>query len=185
MWEKRKQKNKPRFKSYLLTTCKVKNTDNAISIIKLYPHRWGVEVSNDILKNALNIENLQIRNKSEFKKAVALAGPVAMQIANWIALSRKPEPPKIEEIFDKETLNYLEHYSNYMSIPIPKKWTMPDVIKTLGKLGGGDVRKGRPAGWRIVLRGWKRFVEFCQTIKYTLGAIKVGDLTSLKQKTDP
>jgi hypothetical protein len=151
----------------------------------LYPNRWGVEISNDILKNAINIESLQIKNKNEFIRALALAGPAAMQVANWIALSRKPDPPKVEEIFDKETLTYLEHYSKYLNISIPEKWTMEEVIKTLGKLGGGDVRKGRPPGWRIVLRGWQRFVEFCETIKYTLGAMNVGALVPIKQKPDP
>ena len=185
LYEKIKPRNKTRFKSYLLITCEVNNNKDAVDIVSLYPDRWGVEVSNDILKNAMNIEGLKIKNKNEFIKALALAGPVAMQVANWIALSRKPEPPKVEEIFEQETLTYLEHCSNYFNISIPKEWTMIEVIKTLGKLGGGDVRKGRPPGWRIVLRGWQRFVEFSETIKYTLGAMKVGALAPIKQKTDP
>jgi hypothetical protein len=185
LYEKIKPRKKERFKSYLLTSCCVKNIEDAVFVIKLYPNRWGIEVSNDILKNAIKIEDLQIKNKNEFKKAVALAGPVAMQIANWISLSRKPEPPQVEEIFDKETLKYLEHCSNYFNISIPDKWTMKEVMKTLGKLGGGDVREGRPPGWKIVLRGWQRFVEFSQTIKYTLTVMQLEPLAPLKKDPDP
>ena len=39
---------------------------------------------------------------------------------------------------------------------------MADVIATLGKIGGGDIRATRPAGWRTVLRGWQRVEEFGQ-----------------------
>lgn len=169
----------------MLTNCEIKNTEEAIHLINLYPDRWGVEVGNDILKNAMNIESLPISNKNEFTKAIALAGPVAMQVANWVALSRKQEPPKVEEIFEKETLQYLEHCMYYFNLPIPKNWTMKSVINALGKLGGGDVRKNRLPGWRIVLRGWQRFVEFKDTMKYTLNAMAVKKLTPVKKEPDP
>lgn len=141
-------------------------------------------MSNDILKNAIGIESLPISNKEEFTKAIALAGPVAMQIANWVALSRKQNPPKVEEIFEKETLEYLEHCMDYWNIQIPNNWTVEFVVNVLGKLGGGDVRKNRLPGWRTVLRGWQRFVEFRDTMKYTQKAMEGKARAPTKKEPD-
>ena len=116
---------------------------------------------------------------------MALAGPVAIQISRLIAISRKPNPPKVEEIFEKESIECLEHCLNYFNLPIPSNWTMVDVTNALGKLGGGDVRKNRLPGWRVVLRGWQRFIEFRDTMNYTLNAKKAKKSPTEKKERDP
>jgi hypothetical protein len=160
LYERRPPKGAKRFVSRLLTNCTVESTAAALEVVGWYGDRWGVEVSNDILKNALELEQLPLRDKAAVKRAVAVMGPAVMQVAEWVSLSRRPSPPKVEAVFAKETLAELREYAEYSQMTAPGQWTLKAVVEVLGRLGGGDVRPTRPPGWRVVLRGWQRFEEF-------------------------
>lgn len=161
LYERKKPKGaKKKFVSRLLVLGPVRDRREVLRAVGWYGDRWGIEGRNDMVKNALELEALPLADLAACKRALALAGPAAVQAARWVALSREPPPPKVEEVFDPKTLRELEQYAEYMKVKVAGKWTVREVVRVLGKLGGGDVRPERPAGWRVVLRGWQRFEEF-------------------------
>lgn len=149
-----------RLHSRLLSTCETAGIEDVLQQVRWYGDRWGVEVGNDVVKNALDFEGLPLRDVAACTRVLALAGPVAAQVARWVALSRQSPPPVVSRVFEASTLACLGEYCRYAGVTAPGVWTVPGVVSTLGRLGGGDVRRNRPAGWRVVLRGWQRFEEF-------------------------
>lgn len=149
-----------RFHSRLLSTCRTETLADVQAQNLWYPDRWAVEVGNDVVKNALNFEDLPLHDVAACERALALAGPVAAQVARWVALARPSPPPPVTTVFAPETLKDLAQYSRFVGVKVPAVWTVPGVVRVLGQMGGGDVRRDRPAGWRVVVRGWQRFDAF-------------------------
>jgi hypothetical protein len=161
LYERRPPRGKKRFESFLLTTCEVVTDEQAVEVVYWYGHRWGgSEVGHDILKNGLELELMRIRNVEATKKLVALEGPVAAHAAQWVAASRQAKPPAVKTYFDRETLQELRQACVFWRVPLSKGWTLPKVVEALARVGGAEVRPDRLPGWRVVLRGWRRFEEF-------------------------
>jgi hypothetical protein len=158
--EVRPPRRSKRFQSLLLTTCEVEDTAAALMVVRYYGVRWGVEIHNDVLKNALELETMGVADLQAFQRLVAVTGPVAAEIARWVSLSRQPTPPPVGELLDRSTLKALRVACAFHRVPTPAKWTLPSVLFALARIGGADVRPNRPPGWRVVWRGWKRFEDF-------------------------
>lgn len=151
-----------RFESFLLTTCPVRTDEEALEIVGWYGHRWASEVGHDVLKNGLNLEKFPVRDVKAFQRLLALEGPVAAQVAQWVHAARQPQPPAVTKVFRRETLQGLRQACRFYKEKAPPRWTVATVVETLARLGGADVRPNRPPGWRAVLRGWRKFEEFEQ-----------------------
>lgn len=161
LYERHPPRGKKRFESYLLTTCKVGTDEDAVNIVYWYGHRWGgSEVGHDLLKNGLEVEKMRVKNVQATRKLLALEGPVAAQVGQWVAASRQPKPPAVSTYFNRETLRELKQACAFWHVPTSRGWTLPKVIDALARLAGADVRADRRPGWRVVLRGWRRFEEF-------------------------
>lgn len=160
LYEAHPPSHEKRFHSRLLSTCRTEDLSDVLEQIQWYSIRWSVEIGNDVVKNALNFEDLPLQDVAACERALALAGPVAAQVARWVALSRQTPPPPVTTVFDADLLKDLAQYGRFAGVKVPAVWTVPGVVRVLGQLGGGDVRRTRPAGWRVVLRGWRRFEEF-------------------------
>lgn len=160
VYEARPPRGTQRLHSRLLTTCAVTTAKEAVQIVLWYSDRWGVEVGNDLVKNGLELEAIPLKDAAAFRRTVAVVGPVAAQVAQWVAQSRQSPPVPVAEVFDRETLDELSAYSRYLKLPCPAVWTVKLVVATLARAAGADVRRSRPPGWRVVLRGWQAFSEF-------------------------
>ncbi len=172
-----------RFHSRLLSTCQTKDLADVLDQVQWYSNRWAVEVGNDVVKNALDFEGLPLRNVTACERALALAGPVAAQVARWVALARQSPPPPVATVFEPATLRDLAQYGRFVGVKVPAVWTVPGVVRVLGRMGGGDVRPNRPAGWRVVLRGWQRFEEF-RALRTFFEEEARADTTRLQAKHD-
>jgi hypothetical protein len=158
--EARPPRGWPRFQSRLLTTCPVAGLVDAQAVVGWYGDRWGVEVANDVLKNALEVEAAVGRHVDDVARALALAGPVAAQVAGWVARARATPDAPAATAFDVPTRATIAHAARYFGVTTIATATVGEVVATLGRIGGGDVRPTRPPGWRVVLRGWQRVEEF-------------------------
>jgi hypothetical protein len=178
-------RGKKRFESFLLTTCPIKTDEQALEVVGWYGQRWAGEVGHDVLKNGLNLEHLPVKDVDDFKRLVALEGPVAAQITQWVELARQASPPLVTKVFDRETLAELRQACRYFKEKAPARWTTPTVVETLARLGGADVRPNRPAGWRSVLRGWRRFEEFRAIRTFTTTGKVPGKTRTAPQEAGP
>jgi hypothetical protein len=161
VYERRAPRGCTPLRTYLLTTCPIAGGDDAATIVTWYSDRWGVEVGNDLLKNALEVERTVVRDVKAFRRQLALAGPIAAQVAEWVALARREAPPKVTEVFSPRALREMREAADYFGARRPRgDWTLPQAIEVLARIGGADVRPDRPPGWRVVLRGWQRATEF-------------------------
>lgn len=159
-------RKRKRFESFLLSTCPIKTDEQALEAVGWYGQRWAGEVGHDVLKNGLNLERMPVKEVKEFKRLLALEGPVAAQVTQWVQQAREANPPLVTKVFDREMLKELRQACGYYKEKAPKRWTVPTVVETLARIGGADVRENRPAGWRSVLRGWRRFEEFRRISKF-------------------
>lgn len=160
LWERQAPRGSRPWRSRLLSTCAVRGVADVLDQVGWYGDRWGVEVGNDLLKNALELEGLALREVAACERALALAGPVAAQAARWVALARQSPPVAVERVFEAATLSELGAYARYLGLAVPAVWTARLAVAMLGRMGGADVRPSRPPGWRVVLRGWQRFEQF-------------------------
>lgn len=156
-----------RFESFLLTTCPVRTDEEALEVVGWYSHRWASEVGYDVLKNGLGLEKEPVENVEAFKRLLALEGPVAVQVARWVHLSRQPKPPAVTKMFDRATLDELRQACRFYREKAPERWTLTNAVETLARIGGADVRPNRKPGWRVVMRGWQRFEQFRQIRAFT------------------
>lgn len=173
---------KKRFESFLLTTCPIETDHQAVEVLGWYSQRWAGEVGHDVLKNGLNLEKIPVRDVDGFKRLLALEGPVAAQVTQWVQQAREPNPPLVTKVFAPSTLRELRQACAYYKEKAPKRWTVPMVVQTLARIGGADVRPNRPAGWRSVLRGWQRFEEFRRISEFARTS-KAGESEELPQQT--
>lgn len=160
LWERHAPRRVRPWRSRLLSTCQVEDVQDVLDQVGWYGDRWGVEVGNDLLKNALELEGLALRDVASCQRALALAGPVAAQAARWVALARQSPPVSVDRVLEASTLSELGAYARYLGLTVPAVWTVRLAVATLGRMGGADVRPSRPPGWRVVLRGWQRFEQF-------------------------
>lgn len=155
-----------RFESFLLTTCPVDSDEQALEVVAWYSDRWSCEIGHDVLKNGLHVEDEPVDDVDAFKRLMALEGPVAAQVAQWVSLARQPKPPAVTKVFPRSTLDELRQACRFYRERAPVRWTVVNVVETLARLGGGDVRADRKPGWRVVLRGWTKFEEFRQILAF-------------------
>jgi hypothetical protein len=144
----------------LFTTVPVASAAAAWQVACWYLCRWGIEIAFDLLKNGCALEGPTVSNVASFKRLTALAGPTAVQVASWVAAARLPRPPPVQTYFDAATLRALRTVCTFEHLPAPPRWSVRRVVQTLARLGGWEPRTRAPhPGWRVVLRGWRRFQE--------------------------
>lgn len=144
----------------LFTTVPTTSAAGAWRVARWYLCRWGVEIAFDLLKNGCALEAHAVTDIQSFRRLTAVTGPTAVQVAAWIAGARASRPPPVAAHFDAPTLAALRVVCEYERLPTPPRWSLRSVVRALGRLGGWEPRARSPEpGWRVVLRGWRRFAE--------------------------
>jgi hypothetical protein len=154
----------------LLTTIPLWNATDAERIARWYAVRWAVEIAFDLMKNGQQLEAHAVTDVHSFKRLVALTGPTAVRVAQWIAAARQSRPPAVTKHFDPATLRSLRTVCKYYRVPVPVRWSMRTAVLALGRLGGYEPRNDRLPGWRVVQRGWCLFEELKGFADFLLAA---------------
>ena len=150
----------------LLTTVAVTSDTPAQRIARWYTARWAVEIVFDLIKNACLLEAHAVTDVASFKRLVAVSGPVAVKVAHWIHLARAPRPPPVTAVWDATTLRVLREVCRFHRVPTPTRWSVRSVVAAVAQLGGWEPRRDRKPGWRVVLRGWRRFEDLRRFAEY-------------------
>jgi hypothetical protein len=140
----------------LLTTCAVRNAQDARRIVRYYEARWGIEVVHKIFKTGLDMEEEHVPDLSAFQRLLALLLPVAAHLARWTYASRIcPDQPAATHVAP-ETIELLEAACGMHRLPLPEgPWTIGLLVLRLAQLGGYEPRRDAQPGWMVIWRGWR------------------------------
>ena len=131
----------------MLTNRAVANDREAITLIDWYRARWEIEMLFDVLKNACQVEPLQLGMIEKLKRALALFKVVAWRIAHLTRSGRTGPDLDAALFFDSG-----EIHSAYLlnDQDTPNKPRLNDLLRLVARLGGFLGRKsdGEPVRCR-------------------------------------
>jgi Transposase DDE domain len=122
----------------LLTTRPVRDGREAAQMVHWYALRWPVERLHYVLKSGCQIERLQVQQRSELEKVLALYWLVAWRVL-WVThLARERPEVSAEEVLGAEELRVLGIVAKRPLV------TARDVTQALAKLAGAESWRNAP-----------------------------------------
>lgn len=135
----------------LCTTLPVTTLQQAIELLETYKLRWLIERFHYILKSGCGIEDLQLKDAEQLKRALGVFSGVAFSLLHMTYLARlQPDQPcDVEE-------KYWQVASLALEEPVTKRPSNRDFVRMVGRLGGFLARKGDgEPGVTVLWRGWR------------------------------
>ncbi len=123
----------------LLTNRLVNTDEEAVELLQWYCARWEIEIFFDILKNACQIEALQLSHRDRIERALALFMVVSWRIARLMRLGRDCPDINAELLF--EPVEWKMAFILLKKAIPDKPPTLNTVIRAIARLGGFLGRK--------------------------------------------
>jgi hypothetical protein len=151
----------------LLSIEPVRTKSEAEEAVLDYKDRWGVEDINKVFKSGCHAELAVVPDLAAFRRLLAVAWPIAAHIARWTYAARVQPLELAAPHLDDDTIEMLKQACRYHHLSLPRRpWTLHDVILRLAQMGGYELRKDRPPGWKVIWRGWRVFNNFWDHMRF-------------------
>jgi hypothetical protein len=138
----------------LVTSEPCVTTADLLAVVDAYAARWGIEVFFDALKNGCLVEARRFEDYASLVNVLALALPLAWQLARLRVLARQPTPRPATDVFTALQLVVLRACGRVALSAAPDA---REALFALGKLGGALGK--REAGWRILARALDKLIQ--------------------------
>ena len=144
----------------LLTTCEVRNGQEALEKVEWYTCRWGIEVWHKVLKSGCKLEAKQLESAEALKRCLALYSVIAWRIIYATMLARNVPDAPCSVLLEKEEWEALYCHQYKVSTPPAQPPTLREAVRWIGQLGGFIGRKsdGEP-GVTVLWRGFQRLID--------------------------
>jgi hypothetical protein len=140
---------------------------DAEEVVLDYNCRWGVEDINKVLKSGCHAELAVVPDLAAFRRLLAVSWPIAVHIARWTYAARVSPLELAAPHVGDEAIAMLKLACHYHHLPLPRRpWTLKDVILRLAQMGGYELRKDQPPGWKVIWRGWRVFNNFWDHMRF-------------------
>lgn len=153
----------------LLTTVEVHDFEKALEIVGWYTKRWLIELFHKALKSGCNIEELQLEDLEEIKRALPIYSVLAWRLLYVTMFAREEPNLPATTLFSDDEWKAL--YCAIHRVPTPPEEVPPlrEAVRWIAKLGGFLGRKsdGEP-GMIVLWRGLQQLaprVEMYQIMR--------------------
>ena len=144
---------------WLLSTTEPVDTAQQIEIVvDYYRCRWLIEELNKALKTGCVVQDRHLESCDAILNMLALSLPVAVELLALRALARLEPARPASAIFSAPKLAALRHLSHR---PLPEHPTAKDVMWCIAGVGG-HIKNNGPAGWQVLQRGMRKFLDFAE-----------------------
>ncbi len=149
----------------LLTNRSVETLEQAAELIEWYRARWEIEMLFGVLKEACQVEALQLGHIERLERALVLFLIISWRIDRLMRLGRRVPELQADLMLEPE-----EWQAAYLLAKKPVPDSPPrlnDVLRLIAGLGGFLGRKsdGEP-GVKTIWRGLLRVMDFADGVKY-------------------
>lgn len=164
-----KKQRKTAIKWALLTSLPVDSFEQALEIIDIYRNRWHIEQLFRVLKrDGLEFETTQLSNVEAIIKLMAMALEAAAAVLKMVQARDQLTGNPITEVFEEEQVEILHLVTReYEGRTVKQKNPYPkDQLSyatwTIARMGGWKVYGSKPPGPKVIARGLKDFMRFCE-----------------------
>lgn len=181
LFERSPPAGEPRLYWILLTTLKLKTTQEALEVIRLYRMRWGIELFFKCLKTGCNVEGCRLQDADKIKKYVSLLSIIAWRILWMTKVNRIDGEKTCELVLTRHEWQALWIRKNRRLIkegklePVPpeKPPTVHEAMRWLAMQGGFLGRKGDgEPGLITIWRGWLTLMPAVEMYEALLPGLK-------------
>ena len=146
----------------LLINKTLKNTNEAITVIKWYKLRWSIECYHRVLKSGCKVEDCRLENYDRLQKYLTLKSIIAYRLYMMTLINRTDPNSSCELILSTHEWRALVCLSSKKP-PSSTPPTINEAVKMIAKLGGFLGRKsdGDP-GPMSIWRGWEKLTNAIQ-----------------------
>ena len=143
----------------LLTTEPITSAKEIAAVVDNYCKRWRVEEYFDVLKNGCALNERLPESRQTAEVVIALLLPLAWQLLWLRQLERLKSTAPASLVFPKERVRILR--ALLPKNTLPPRPSVRHIVKAIATYGGHLPQNG-PPGWRILWRGYQKFVDFEQ-----------------------
>jgi len=154
----------------IFTTHPVQNVEQAMTIIKWYRWRWGIEqVFRTLKTKGLNIEKSEVESYEALVNLTTLALLAAVQVLQLVQAREGQTQQEVQTVFSEQEVvclgllnQKLEGNTMKTKNPHPRK-SLAFAVWVIARLGGWKgYKKSRPPGPITLLRGIIRFYDILE-----------------------
>ena len=150
----------------LLTTFPVETFEGARMVLNGYAKRWRIEQFHLAWKSAgTDVESTQLQAADHRLRWSLILAAVAVALLRWQLLAqRHPNTPAKQE-FTPEQIEAVRDLQVKPEVPERGTVTMGQMVRAIAFLGGWTGSKHRPAGTKILVRGWGEVTAYLRGVK--------------------
>lgn len=164
----------------LLTNVPTLTPEDALTRIKWYALRWGIEVYHKTLKSGCRIEDRQLNSADSLQTCLAIDMVVAWRVYHVTKLAREFPDEPATLYFDPDEVQALVLRTQTMNTFANRMLTMREMTRLLASLGGFLGRKGDgEPGIKSIWIAIQRLDDITRTYRATLAML------GLNQKPPP
>lgn len=153
----------------LLTSCPVRNAEDAVEKIDWYTKRWGIEIYHKTLKSGCKVEERQLGNADSIQACLAIDMVVAWRVYHLAKLGRETPDIPCTVFFDDAEWKALLTFVTKQPVVDGRPPSLREAMRMVASLGGflgrkGDGEPGTKPLWLGLQRldditaAWKIFV---------------------------
>jgi hypothetical protein len=144
----------------LWSTHPVDTLEQALKVIKVYERRWKVEEYFFVCKTGCGLESEHVDSLESFRRLLVVVMVAATHLVQWVSAARSTPQLPAREYVEPESLQAIKEACEFHRISSKRPpRTIGEVVLLLARMGGYEVRKNKPYGWRAVWRGWGRVLQ--------------------------
>ena len=137
----------------LITSEPVRNTREAMQIVRYYRHRWVIEEWHRVLKEGCRVEATHFDDAADVQRLAAIKGVIAVRLLQLRDLADQAgdDPRALQRAVPGVWITV----AAALAREDPATLTPQQFWRTLAKQGGYLARKRDPRpGWKVLWRGW-------------------------------
>lgn len=164
-----KKQRKTAIKWVLLTSLPVETIEQALEIIDIYRNRWHIEQLFRVLKrDGLDFLVTQLADVAAVIKLMVMALEVAAAVLKLVQAREQTQGCPITEVFEEQEVEILRLVNReYEGKTTKQKNPYPEdqlsyATWTIARMGGWKVYSGKLPGPKVIARGLKDFMRFCE-----------------------
>lgn len=144
----------------LVTTCPVRNGEEALIVLEWYAARWGIEVWHKILKSGCQIEARQMETAERLQRCLSLYSVIAWRILYAVMLARElPDVPCTVLLATAEWHALWCTIKHTAIIPADPP-SLREAVRWITQLGGFQARNGDgEPGVTVLWRGCQHLAD--------------------------
>lgn len=153
----------------LLTSIPITSCEIAAQIIGYYVLRWIIERFHYVLKQGLNVEDLQIENPEALKNAIILKSWIALEVMTLTYTTRANPTMTLKQAgFTQQEYQLAYQYAQKRCNTKEIKQNQPTLIdftRIIAQIGGHSLQAKKEIGIVSIWRGWNTFNIIRDTAK--------------------